>query len=102
MFQFIYDEVDSNYKQREVYYLYYKDKLYFSKPLLIPVKLEISRNERYILLNNILIDSDKQMCEDIFEFIILAKNILDIEDYIVSENVNSGILYKQIYQKNIL
>jgi hypothetical protein len=102
MFQFIYDEVDSNYKQREVYYLYYKDKLYFSKPLLIPVKLEISRNERYILLNNILIDSDRQMCEDIFKFIILAKNILDIEDYIVNENVNSGILYKQIYQKNII
>lgn len=102
MFQFIYDEEDSNYKQREVYYLYYKDKLYFSKPFLIPVKLEISRNERYILLNNILIDSDRQMCEDIFEFIISVKNILDIEDYIVNENVNSGILYKQIYQKNIL
>lgn len=102
MIQFIYSEEDSNFKQREVYYLYYKDKLYFSKPLLIPVKLEISRNERYILLNNILIDSDRQMCEDIFEFIISAKNILDIEDYIVNESVNSGILYKQIYQKNIL
>ncbi len=48
MIQFIYSEEDSNYKQREVYYLYYKDKLYYSKPLLIPVKLEINRNERYI------------------------------------------------------
>lgn len=102
MIQFIYDEVDSNYKQREVYYLYYKDKLYFSKSFLIPVKLEISRKERYILLNNILIDSDRQMCEDIFKFIISAKDILNIEGYRVHDCIKSGELYKKIYNKDII
>ena len=78
MFQFIYDEVDSEFKKREVYYLYYNDKLYYSMSLLIPVKLEIDRRERYILLNNILVNNDEEMCRDIFKFIILSKDILDI------------------------
>ena len=47
MFQFIYNEDDSKIKKREVYYLYYNDKLYYSMSLLIPVKLEIDRRERY-------------------------------------------------------
>lgn len=102
MMQFLYDEKDSKSRQREVYLLYYKDKLYFSGNFIIPVKLEIDRNEKFILLNNILIDSDRKMCEDIFKFIILVKDILDVEGYTVSDIVASGLLYKEIYQKDII
>ena len=102
MMQFLYDEKNSKTRKREVYLLYYKDKLYYSKPLLIPVKLEIDRNEKFILLNNILIDSDRKMCEDIFKFITLAKHVLDIEGYIVNDIIASGLLYKEIYKTNII
>lgn len=102
MFQFIYNEDDSEFKEREVYYLYYDDKLYYSKPLLIPVKLEIDRRERYILLNNILVNNDEEMCRDIFKFIILAKDILNIEGYRVHDCIKSGELYKEIYNKDII
>ena len=102
MIQFVYDEQDSLFKQKEVYYLYYKDKLYYSKPLLIPVKLEIDRNEKYIALNNIIINSDKKLCEDLFEFIISMRELLDIEGYTVSDVISSGLFYKEVYHKDII
>lgn len=102
MMQFLYNERESRFKQREVYFLYYKDKLYYSGNFVVPVKLEINRNERFILLNNTLIDSDRKMCEDIFKFIILAKHILDVEDYTVSDIVASGLLYREIHQKDTI
>jgi len=102
MMRFLYDEKNSETRKREVYLLFYKDKLYCSGNFIVPVKLEIDRNERFVLLNNILIDSDREMCEDIFKFIILAKDILDVEGYTVSDDVASGLLYREIYQKNII
>ena len=102
MMRFLYDEKNSETKKREVYLLSYQDKLYCSGNFVVPVKLEIDRNERFILLNNILIDSDREMCEDIFKFIILAKHILDVEGYTVSDVVASGLLYKEIYQKDTI
>lgn len=102
MMQFLYDKKESKIKKREVYFLYYKDKLYCSGNFVVPVKLEINRNDKSILLNNILIDSDREMCEDIFKFIILAKHILDVEDYTVKDIVASGLLYREIYQKDII
>lgn len=102
MIQFRYNETDSNLKHREVYYLYYKDKLYYSKPFLIPVKLEINRDEKEILLNNLIIDFDKQMCIDIFELIVSMKQIFDIENYLISNHVKTGELYRQIYKKDII
>lgn len=102
MMQFLYDEKNSKSRQREVYLLYYKDKLYCSGNFVVPVKLEINRNDKSILFNNILIDSDREMCEDIFKFIILAKHVLDVEDYTVSDAVASGLLYREIYQKDII
>lgn len=102
MMQFLYDEKESKIKKREVYFLYYKDKLYCSGNFVVPVKLEINRNDKSILLNNILIDSDREMCEDIFKFIILAKHILDVEDYTVKDIVASGLLYREIYQKDTI
>lgn len=102
MMQFLYDEKESKIKKREVYFLFYKNKLYCSGNFVVPVKLEINRNDKSILLNNILIDSDREMCEDIFKFIILAKHILDIEGYVVSDDVASGLLYKEIYKTNII
>jgi hypothetical protein len=102
MMQFLYDEKNSTSRHREIYLLYYKDKLYCSGNFVVPVKLEIDRNDKSILLNNILIDSDREMCEDIFKFIILAKHILDIEGYIVNDIIASGLLYKEIYKTNII
>ncbi len=102
MFQFRYNEEDSRLKNREVFYLYCDDKLYYSQPLLIPVKLEINRNKRSILLNNILITSDIKMCKDIFEFIIAIKEILDIDNYTVDNSVNSGDFYRELYKKEII
>ena len=102
MMRFLYDEKNSETRKREVYLLSYQDKLYYSGNFIVPVKLEIDRNERFVLLNNILIDSDREMCEDIFKFIILAKHILDIEGYTVSDAVASGLLYKEIYQRDII
>jgi hypothetical protein len=102
MIQFIYDEKNSKLRQREVYLLYYKDKLYCSGNFVVPVKLEIDRNEKCIVLNNILIDSDKKMCEDLFEFIISMKELLDIEDYTVSDVLASGLFYREVYQKDII
>ena len=80
----------------------YKDKLYYSKPLLIPVKLEIDRNEKYITLNNIIINSDKKLCEDLFEFIISMRELLNIEGYTVSDVIASGLFYREVYQKDII
>jgi hypothetical protein len=102
MMQFLYNEKESKIKKREVCFLYYKDKLYCSGNFVVPVKLEINRNDKSILLNNILIDSDRKMCEDIFKFIILAKHVLDVEDYTVKDIVASGLLYREIYQKDTI
>lgn len=102
MIQFIYDEKNSKFRQREVYLLYYKDKLYCSGNFVVPVKLEIDRNEKCIVLNNILIDFDRQMCKDLFEFIISMRELLDIKDYTVSDVIASGLFYREVYQKNII
>ncbi len=102
MFQFIYDEKDSKMRQLEVYFLYYNNKLYHSGNMLLPVKLEINRIEKHITLNNIIANSDKEICKELFDFIISIKDILDIKDYSVGTCVSSGMLYKEIYNKNII
>lgn len=102
MIQFKYNEIDSESKQREVYIIYYEDKIYYSKPFLVPVKLEIDRERREITINNIIIDSDREICIEIFKTIISMKEILNIKDYHINKDIKSGELYKQIYQKDIL
>jgi hypothetical protein len=102
MIQFKYNEIDSKTKRREVYIIYYKDKIYYSKPFIVPAKLEIDRDRKEITINNMIIDSDREMCLEIFKLIISMKNVLDIENYYINKDIKSGELYKQIYQKDIL
>lgn len=101
--QFIYDEEESKIKEcGEVYLLYINDELYYSGNLLNPVKLEIDRERRSILINNIVSFEEEELCCDIFKFIIAAKMILDIEGYEVSKLVSSGLLYHSVFKRKTI
>ena len=101
--QFIYDEEESKIKEcGEVYLLYINDELYYSGNLLNPVKLEIDRERRSILINNLVAFADEEFSCDIFKFIIAAKMILDIEGYEVSKLVSSGLLYHSVFKRKTI
>ena len=100
--RFIYDEEESKFKLREVYLLYINDELYYSVTFFNPVKLEIDRDRRSVLINNIIVSEDKELLDDIFKLVILARDIFDIEGYEVSEQVFSGTYYRQKYGKDTI
>ena len=100
--RFIYDEEESKERGAEVYFLYINDKLCYSMNMCNPVKLEIDRDRRSVLINNIVAFEDEELCCDIFKFIIAAKMILDIEGYEVSKLVSSGLLYHSVYKRKTI
>ncbi len=102
MMQFIYDERESGEKQCEVYILIYNNKIYYSGMLFNPVKLEINRSRRKILINNIRTDIDEDICREIFKYIHEMKEELEIESYEVSDIVSSGLLYRRVYSTSII
>ena len=102
MMQFIYDERESREKQCEVYILTYDNKIYYSGRMLNPVKLEINRSRREILINNIRTDIDEDICREIFKYIHEMKEELEIESYEVSDIIGSGLLYRRINSTNII
>jgi hypothetical protein len=104
MIQFVYDESESSKKRREVYILYYNGINYCSMFMAIPVKLEIDRRNKEIMINNLCVGSEneKQFACEIFQWIKEMRDMFEIKDYKILEVTSSGRYYIEVYKTNTI